>query len=526
VKPVIEPDPARVLARLFVPGQELALDRASRTSGVLHRILSLDEATVVSTLADIFERYGRRHRDLASIFSSNYDAVAHRLVDVTGLSDERQLYIGACFTHEYSIEAAALFNPSVVAHPDQSGLRPGAVRFVLSLRAVGEGHLSSIEFRSGVAGPGHQLVLDAKGSCLAAGRPLPTTYDRALLRAKLAEAGSDDESSSFITGRLPAEFGAEALEKVLSAMTGQRLSRHGGPRTDERARRIAACNYEVEFDATTPLSERVLWPRAPSESHGMEDARFVRFTGDDGQSRYYATYTAFDGAQVEPQLIETRDFRRFRISQLAGPAAKNKGMALFPRKVGGRFTALSRWDRESNAIATSADGRVWGSPTTLQSPRYPWELIQLGNAGSPIETAAGWLVITHGVGAMREYCLGAILLDLDDPTRVIGALAEPVLRPLASEREGYVPNVVYSCGALACGNTLLLPYGTSDSSVRFAFVDLEVLIGRLLAGEGDAGHDDAGHDDASHDDASHDDASHDDAGHEGAGGRGDAGTGS
>jgi predicted GH43/DUF377 family glycosyl hydrolase len=486
-EPVIDPDPGRVLARLFVPGQELALDRESRTSGVLSRILALDEETVVTSLEDICERYGRRHRDLGNIFSSNYEAVAHRLVDVTCLSEERRLFIGACFTHEYSVEAAALFNPSVVAHPDQSGLQAGAVRFVLSLRAVGEGHLSSIEFRSGVVGPGHQLVLDQKGSCLGAGRQLATTYNRALFRAKLAEAGSDDESASFITGRLPANFGAEALEGVLSAMTGQRLSRHGGPRTDELARRIAACNYEVEFEATMPLSERVLWPKAPSESHGMEDARFVHFTDDDGHGVYYATYTAFDGAQVEPQLIETTDFRRFRISQLAGPAAKNKGMALFPRKVGGRFTALSRWDRESNAIATSADGRVWGSPTTLQSPQYPWELIQLGNAGSPIETAAGWLVITHGVGAMREYCLGAILLDLRDPKRVIGALAEPLLRPLADEREGYVPNVVYSCGALAYGNTLLLPYGTSDSSVRFAFVDLEALIGRLVADGAPAG---------------------------------------
>lgn len=474
-------DPSRVLARLFVPGQELAVDRGSRTSGVLSRILALPEDTVATTLEAVSARFTGRHRDLGAILRAHYERVAHRVTGGTGLSEERRLLVGACFTNEYSVEAAALFNPSAVAHPDQSGLEPGAVRFVLSLRAVGEGHISCLELRTGVVGPGHQLRVDDPGRFLDAGRHVPTTYDRELFRGKLEEVDADEESSSFLLRRLPPHFDDEALEAALFALAGQQETRHGGAHTLELVRGIAACNYEVEFDATSPLPERILWPHAPSESHGIEDARFVRFVDDDGSAAYYATYTAFDGQQIAPQLIETPDFRRFRISQLSGPAARNKGMALFPRKVGGRFVALSRWDRESNAVATSADGRAWSAPTNLQSPAQPWELIQLGNAGSPVETPAGWLVLTHGVGPMREYCLGALLLDLDDPSRVVASLREPLLRPDQDERDGYVPNVVYSCGALAYGDQLLLPYGVSDSSVGFAFVDVPLLLDRLAS---------------------------------------------
>jgi predicted GH43/DUF377 family glycosyl hydrolase len=213
----------------------------------------------------------------------------------------------------------------------------------------------------------------------------------------------------------------------------------------------------------------------------MEDARFVRFVGDDGSVTYKGTYTAFDGSRIAPQLIETTDFRTFTISQLAGPAARNKGMALFPRRIGGRFFALSRWDRENNTLATSADGRFWGESHLLHAPRRPWELIQTGNCGSPVETEAGWLVLTHGVGPMREYAIGALLLDIDDPTKVVGGLSEPLLRPAEDEREGYVPNVVYSCGSLLHGDQLLVPYGVSDAAIRFAFVDVPALLERMLA---------------------------------------------
>jgi predicted GH43/DUF377 family glycosyl hydrolase len=244
---------------------------------------------------------------------------------------------------------------------------------------------------------------------------------------------------------------------------------------------MAASNYTVEFDEGHDLSERVLWPTGPAESHGMEDARFVRFSdGDDPV--YYATYTAYDGSLVAPQLLATSDFRTFTVSQLSGPSARNKGMALFPRRIGGRYTALSRWDRESNAIGYSDDGHRWSEAITVQAPTHPWELIQLGNCGSPIETPAGWLVFTHGVGPMREYAIGVVLLDLDEPERLIAALSEPLLVADESEREGYVPNVVYSCGPMIHGETIVLPYGCSDSSVRTATVDLSLLLERLMPG--------------------------------------------
>ncbi|MHB1772302.1 MAG: glycoside hydrolase family 130 protein [Acidimicrobiales bacterium] len=475
----ILPDPTRVLARLFVPGLDLVSDTESTASPLLSRLLSLSDEAVASTLAATCERFGGRHRDLRSAWLANYEQVAHRLADPSALTDERRLLIGACFTNEYSIEGAALFNPSAVAHPDQSGLRPGAVRFVLSLRAVGEGHVSSLEFRSGVVGPGHRLRLEHSGRFAEAGIHRQTTYDREVFRKKLEEAGAGTESSSLILSALPTRFEAEALHRALDSLADKSLARREARRSVDLARRIATCSYEVDFNQATALSERVIFPHAPSESHGIEDARFVRFVDDDGTARYFATYTAFDGAEVRPQMIETSDFSSFAMSQISGPAAKNKGMALFPRKIGGSFVALSRCDRENNSIATSPDGRRWGEPTTLKYPDQPWEVIQLGNAGSPIETPSGWLVITHGVGPMREYCLGAILLDLDDPTTVIGALRRPLMVPEQDERDGYVPNVLYSCGAMAYGDDLLLPYAVSDSSVRFAFVNVPLLLCRL-----------------------------------------------
>jgi predicted GH43/DUF377 family glycosyl hydrolase len=474
-------DPARVLARLFVPGHELVGATESRATGVLARIRGLGEDEVRSTLRDVLARYTGRHRDLLSTLAAHYDEIAHRVPDGDTLTQERRTLIGAWFTHEYSIEAAALFNPSIVPHPDQSGLPAGHLRFVMSLRAVGEGHMSSVEFRTGVLGAGRELSLDDPGPHVEAGRPSLAVHDRVLFAAMLAEDGSDAESTSFLVDGLPARFGEQELERAIEALSGQRVTRHGGARTAGRARRIARCSYEVEFSPRSAIAERVLWPHAPSEARGMEDTRFVRFVSDDGSATYRATYTAFDGDHVAPQLIETSDFRRFRMSQLAGPAAKNKGMALFPRTIDGRHVALSRWDRENNAIATSPDGYVWAEPRTLHGPRRAWELTQTGNCGSPVETDEGWLVLTHGVGPMREYAIGALLLDLEEPSRVIGALREPLMRPRDDERDGYVPNVVYSCGALLHGDRLLLPYGASDASVRFAVVDVPHLLAQLAA---------------------------------------------
>lgn len=478
----IDADPRRVLARLFVPGHELVLDQESRATGVLGRILGLSEETVETVLAHVRSSYDGRHRDLPATFARHYEQIVHRIPDGPALSDARAALIGATFTHEFSIEAAALFNPSAVAHPDQTGLAAGECRFVLSLRAVGEGHLSCAEFRTGVMGPGRALRLDEPGRYVGSGHVGPTTYHRQAFGSQLQEEGADTESTRFLLGRLSECFDLAALESALSALEGQALTRSGGAHTAELARRLARGNYEVAFSADSALAERVLWPQSPAESKGIEDVRFVRFVEGDGTVRYLATYTAFDGQHVAPARIETADFRTFRMSQLTGSAAKNKGMALFPRKVGGRWLALSRWDRENCSLATSDDGDTWLDAGTVHAPCAPWELIQTGNCGSPIETEAGWLVLTHGVGPMREYAIGALLLDLDDPSKVVGDLGEPLLTPVADERDGYVPNVVYSCGALLHENQLLLPYGASDDSVRFAFVDVPALLDRLTAG--------------------------------------------
>jgi predicted GH43/DUF377 family glycosyl hydrolase len=477
----LRPDASRTLCRLFVPGQETLIRGGSRAMAVIDRVLDLSDQEAETTLARTLARFSGRHRDLAGTLEQNFELVGHRLGAGTRIGRSRRQLIGAYFTQEYALEAAALFNPSIVAHPDQEGCLPGEVRFVMSLRAVGEGHLSSIEFRTGTIGPESEIRLDPPGRFLDVGHRGPVPYDRDLFASKLAELGHADENARFLWKSLPSQFTAAELDAALAELSRQRLTREDSAILADRARWVAASSYTVEFDEDCALSERVLWPTSPAESHGMEDARFVRFTGGEDPV-YYATYTAFDGSQVEPHLLETSDFRTFTVAPLSGPAASNKGMALFPRRIGGRYAALSRWDRESNAIGYSDDGHRWSKAVTVEAPARPWELIQLGNCGSPIETPAGWLVLTHGVGPMREYAIGAILLDLDDPEHLIGALPEPLLIADDSEREGYVPNVAYSCGALLHGATVVLPYGCSDSSVSIATVSLSLLLDRLTPG--------------------------------------------
>jgi predicted GH43/DUF377 family glycosyl hydrolase len=473
----LQPDASRTLGRLFVPGQETLIRGAPRAMAVIDRVLDLSEEEVDTTLARTLARFSAGYRDLAGTLERNFQQIAHRLGGEITLGRARRQLIGAYFTQEYAFEAAALFNPSMVAHPDQAGCQPGEARFIMSLRAVGEGHLSSIEFRTGIIGESG-IRLDPPGRFPDTGRALPVPHDRDLFRAKLADLVAEDENARFLWDRLESRFTTAELDMALAELRRQRLTRADSAALAERVRRMAASSYAVEFDEESALSERVLWPAGPAESHGMEDARLVRFT-DGGEVTYYATYTAFDGSQVAPQLLQTRDFRTFTVSPLAGPSARNKGMALFPRRIAGRYAALSRWDRESNAVGYSADGHRWSEAITVQTPTRPWELIQLGNCGSPIETPTGWLVFTHGVGPMREYAIGAILLELEHPERVIAALPEPLLVADESERDGYVPNVVYSCGPMIHGNSIVLPYGCSDSNVRIAIVNLSVLLDRL-----------------------------------------------
>ncbi len=475
---LLRPDPSRTLSRLFVPGQETLIRGESRAMAVIDRVLAMSEDEVESTLARTLARFSGQYRDLGETMEGNFGLVAHRLGSEIEVDRARRRLIGAYFTQQYAFEAAALFNPSIVPHPDQSGCAPGEVRFVMSLRAVGEGHLSSIGFRTGTISGDGKISVDPPGPFPDIGRARAVSYDRSLFQQKLAELGHEEENAQFLWSLLPPRFSMAELDAAIGELCRQQATRGDSVALVDWVRWMAASNYEVEFDARHAISERVLWPAGPAESRGMEDARFVRFTGD-GDPVYFATYTAFDGSSVTSHLLETADFRTFTISQLVGQSASNKGMALFPRRIGGRYAALSRWDRESNGIAYSGDARRWGEAVTVQAPDRPWELVQLGNCGSPVETPAGWLVFTHGVGPMREYSIGAALLDLDEPERLIAALPEPLLVANESEREGYVPNVVYSCGSLLHGDTVVLPYGCSDSSVRFATVDLPQLLARL-----------------------------------------------
>jgi predicted GH43/DUF377 family glycosyl hydrolase len=483
----LRPDARRVLAKPFVPGEEVLLGGPSRARLLMERILAIPEDQVVPLIAEILRDFSPRHRDFEALLEQHFQLIAHRVEPTMQLSRERRLFIGACFTHEYSVEAAALFNPSIVLAPDQAGLAAGEARFVMSLRAVGEGHLSSIEFRSGVIDAAGELTFDPPGSQLVGGhRTPPARYDKRRFTAKLRDLGVANELASTVLGRLPDRFTLAELETSLST-----LEEHGPPpaiwfETVKIIRVLASSNYVTTFRPDSALAERVIFPAGPNETRGMEDARFVRFIdgGESGESaKYYATYTAYDGFEILPQLIETDDFVTFAISTLNGSAAQNKGMALFPRRIGGSYVMLSRKDRENLHLATSNDVHFWNDVSELYQPQEPWELLQIGNCGSPLETEAGWLVLTHGVGPMRRYAIGALLLDLEDPRRIIGRLRAPLLVPRANEREGYVPNVLYTCGGLIHGDQLVLPYGCSDAAIGVALVAMPELLAELRRGE-------------------------------------------
>jgi predicted GH43/DUF377 family glycosyl hydrolase len=473
-------DPRRVIAKPYLPGEEIAADTATTRAGLLMgRILALPEPEVAAMLEQTLERFGARHKNFEALLERHFGMVADRL-DGSALSRARRLLIGAYFTNEYSVEGAALFNPSIVPTPDQTGLAAGERRFVMSLRAVGEGHISSIEFRTGVIDAGSELTFDRLGSTLVTGDRAPhTSHDKAQFSAKLVELGAGNELGLEILGRLPDPFTHAELESSLAVLEHGSSPHAISYETVKIVRALASSNYVTTFPADSLLSERVIFPAGPHETHGMEDARFVQFREDDGRRTYYATYTAFDGYEILPQLIQTDDFLTFRITTLNGPAAQNKGMALFPRRIAGRYVMLSRRDRENLHLATSSNVRHWTDVTELHRPSRSWELSQIGNCGSPIETKGGWLVITHGVGPMRRYVLGALLLDLEDPRRVIGQLREPLLGPEGEEREGYVPNVVYSCGAMTNGDDLILPYGLSDAAVGVAVISIPDLLTEL-----------------------------------------------
>jgi len=477
------PDPQRVILRPYLPGEEAFAEGRSRVELVLARIIALPEEDISAVWETIRADFSSRHRDLESVIADHFRLVSRHLVCKEPLSPERERLIGAYFTHEYSIEGASLCNPSLVPAQDQSELPGGALRFIMSLRAVGEGHLSSIEFRSGVIESDGKILFGPTSPFVSSGRrEANPSYSKAVFALKLEDLGVWNEVSQSILDSLQERFSLEELSSAVASVQSPQISRAMSHETLARIHWLATSNYEITFSADSPISERVIFPVSPTESHGMEDARFVRFVEDDGSDRYYATYTAFDGQKILPQLIETAEFVEFRVLTLNGALAHNKGMALFPRRIRGRFAMLSRHDNENIHFLTSDDIHLWNPGDPLQAPSKAWEFIQIGNCGSPIETKEGWLVLTHGVGPMRRYAIGAILLDLEDPQRIIGQLTEPLLVPAADEREGYVPNVVYTCGGIVHQGQLILPYGFSDVGIAVATTPINDLVSRLRDG--------------------------------------------
>ena len=414
----LHPNPARVVVRQFKPATEprdLNPTDKSRANHIVERVLALDSQTTAAQLEEVLENFQGRHRNLLEMFDARANDMEEAIAAHVKFTPEQRRLIGAYFLHEYSFEAAALFNPSIVAHFDQTVAPAHGRRIILSVRAVGEGHVSSLTFRSGSIADDGTVTLD------------PT--------ARLA-----------------------SIPKVIRRSPGA-----GGDEVD------------LAFSADEDISERVIFPVTESQSNGIEDARFVAFdTGT--ETVFYATYTAYSGRAIRSELLETRDFISFRMSPLKGSAAKNKGMALFPRRIGGQYAMIGRQDNENLYLIYSDDLLTWDGGSAILKPEFPWEFVQMGNCGSPIELDEGWLLLTHGVGPVRKYSIGAVLLDKANPSRVLARTREPLVRPDPSEREGYVPNVVYTCGAMRHGDRLILPYAISDTFCNFASVRIPALL--------------------------------------------------
>ncbi|RYY56902.1 MAG: glycosidase [Chitinophagaceae bacterium] len=473
-----EPDASRVISRFFYPSD-------SRATDLIKRILALPEKEQQEALTQVLRDYSKRHRSISRIFEKHFGKLSRLLeqlgIDPHSLSIAQKGLIGAYFTMEYSIEAAAFFNPSIMQDPDQTGLAEGETRVILSFRATGEGHISSVVFRSGIIDSNNDIQIEPPGKMLESPEQVKNhTYHKTSFLRKLEEMQTwNSNAYSIMGGKLTETFTYEELKRYVEETRAVVSDDLQSQALLTEIMWLASSHYEMDFSVDTAISERVIFPIADTEMKGIEDARFVRFTGEDNEVTYYATYTAFDGITILPKLLMTKDFYHFKVMPVHGEVAQNKGMALFPRKINGKFAMLCRIDGVNNYIAFSDNINVWREASLLQTPVFPWEFVQMGNCGSPIETSEGWLVITHGVGAIREYVLGVSLLDLENPARQIGRLSVPLLTPNAQEREGYVPNVVYSCGSMIHGENLVIPYAMSDYASTYATVNLEELLGEL-----------------------------------------------
>ncbi len=470
VRTKIERDTSRVITRANIPGNML------RISKIINRVINLPEDSAERLLKEVHADFYNRHKNIQQQLYKHFEKVAEYIPASMQLSNTKKMLIGAYFTMEYSIESAALFNPSIICHPNQTGVKKGELRFIMSLRATGEGHISSIVFRSGVIQQNGTLVFDMVTEFVETPDvSLDPLYDSHLFRLKLEDMNTWDETSIRIFEQIPDLFTYSDLKVSINIL---RLNPDFQCNDDtiSNINWLANSNYRIKFNDKSKISERVIFPVSENESRGIEDARFVEFFDDDGNITYYATYTAYNGHSILSQLIETTDFLSFNIITLNGSAVQNKGMALFPRKINGKYVMLSRQDGENNHIMYSDNLHFWQSSKIIQEPSEPWEFIQIGNCGSPIEINEGWLVLTHGVGSMRQYCIGAILLDKNNPEKIIARLEYPLLAPNEEEREGYVPNVIYSCGGLIHNNQLIIPYAMSDITSGIATIQIGDLI--------------------------------------------------
>lgn len=472
------PDASHVIARFLYTTEERAMS-------TIQSVLNMTENEVSQALNPVLSDFSLRHRNISKIFEKHFKKISYLClklnIDPDSISISQKILIGSYFTMEYSIESAAFFNPSIVEHPDQSEIAPDEKRVILSFRATGEGHISSIVFRTGVMDKNNNLIIEPIGNMLEEAEHIRRhIYDKESFRKKLEEMNFHSLlSPDIILDKLSDSFTYGELKKCVEDVKKSFHLTADKEILFNEITWLASSHYELEFSLDTNISERVIFPVSDNEKNGIEDARFVKFTDENHEVTFYATYTAYDGASILPKILDTKDFYHFKIRPVHGEIAQNKGMALFPRKVNGKYAMLCRLDGFNNYIAFSDNINVWREAKLLMQPKYPWEFIQIGNCGSPIETPEGWLVITHGVGPVREYTLGAALLDLNDPTRVIGRLKLPLLMPNAEEREGYVPNVVYSCGSMVHKNDLIIPYAMSDLASTYATVDLKELLTTL-----------------------------------------------
>src|SRR6195952_2314441 len=476
-KPIrINPDPKRVIARFFFNGNDCAKE-------VIQRVLNISEEVAFGIVSPLLQEYSKRHRNITRALNRHCSKLkplfAELDIDFDSLTVYRKLLIGSYFTHEYSIESAAFFNPSIVEDPDQTELQEGERRVIISFRAVGEGHISSITFRRAVIDQNNNITVIPSGDYIDEAEIVRNAvYNKKLFFEKAVTTQINVDVLREVEQKLDHHFEYANLRRII--IDSQNLKESDMDKLEyDKILWLADSYYEIVFSLDTDISDRVIFPISEYERKGIEDARFVKFTNDDGTSVYYATYTAYDGALIMPKLLQTNDFYNFKIMPLYGAGAQNKNLALFPRKVNGKYVMISRIDGCNNYIMYSDKINIWEKPVLLQKPKFTWEFIQIGNCGSPIETEAGWLRITHGVGPMRRYVLGASLLKLDDPEVEIGRLMEPMLIPNSDEREGYVPNVIYSCGSIINNGKLIIPYGLSDYSTSFAEIDLNDLLAKF-----------------------------------------------